>query len=132
MMMASDTAAREMSDSVMVPVAAWMMLMDLLVGQLDQGVADRLHGAVHVGFDNQVQILDLAFLHALEELVQAQAAGFGQLLGTLFLKPVLADLRASFSSFKATISSPAMGTPERPMISTGWEGPAWSTLSPNR
>ena len=42
----------------------------LRVGELAEGLAERLHGALNVGLHHEVQVLDGAVLNLLEQLLQ--------------------------------------------------------------
>ena len=66
--------------------------LDLLIGQLDQRIFQGFHGAVDIRLNNQIEVLDLAFLHLLEKVLEAHAVRFGKFLGSLLLGAMQADL----------------------------------------
>ncbi len=51
-----------------------------LIGKLGQGVAQGFDRAVHVGFNNEVEVFDLALLYLLIKLFQTESIGLGQFL----------------------------------------------------
>ena len=72
---AFDAAARLTSFSVMPPTPVWMTLTRTSGWSIFAELADdRLDGALHVALDHEVQILDGAGLHLLEELLERDAA----------------------------------------------------------
>ena len=67
-----------MSVSVMAPTPPWMQrTRTLVVGELFQGLLDRLDRALHVGLDDEVEVLDLTGGDLAEQIVQR-----GLLLGS--------------------------------------------------
>ena len=92
---AFDAAARLTSEAVMPPTPEWMTrTVDLGVGDLRQLALGRLDRALHVGLDDQAQLLDGALLHRAEQILQAdglvaaaraprRAAALAALLGGL-------------------------------------------------
>ena len=74
-MTASDAAASMTSDSLMPPTPLWMMLTgDLVLRQLGDLVLERLERAGDVGLEHEVELLELALLDALEEVVERDLA----------------------------------------------------------
>ena len=63
--------------------------LDLVVGELLQGLGEHFGRAAHVGLDDDRQFLDFAGLHLLVQLLQGEAAGFGE---RGFLLPLIAEI----------------------------------------
>ncbi len=129
--MASETAARDTSDSVIVPVAACTIL--IFTSSLDSLTRDSVRAsmepwtsALRIRFKSLTSP-SCIFSKRLSRLIRLDLAN--SLDRCFWLRCRLTCL-AAFSSFTATNSSPALGTPERPMISTGMEGPASFTVWP--
>ena len=85
---------------------------------------DRLDRALHVGLEDDLQLLHVAGLDLLVEVVERDLGGLRHLGLALLAAPVLGDLaRLLRRPATATNASPASGTPPRPRISTGVDGP---------
>ena len=52
--------------------------LDLVVGELLQGLGQHFGRAAHVGLDDDRQFLDFAGLHLLVQLLERDAAGLGE------------------------------------------------------
>ena len=65
-----------------------------------QRVAQRLHAAVGVGFDDDVQFFDLAFLQLFVQVVQCHFAGGRQFFLPLLGSPTFSDLSCFFLILK--------------------------------
>ena len=105
--------------------------LDLVVGELLQRLGEHFGRAAHVGLDDDRQFLDFARLHLLVQLLEREAAGFGQ---RRFLAPcwsrkmtICLALAVSVTTWK---SSPASGSDSRPSTSTGVDGSALRICSP--
>ena len=92
--------------------------------ELVERVGDRFDRALHVGLDDDAQLLLIGLGHALDEVLERDLGARGdQVLVTLALR-LSAISWAFFGSLTACSGSPASGTSERPRISTGVDGPA--------
>ena len=63
----------------------------LIGAQIDQGFRDSLHGALHIAFDDDVQLLDFAFLNLLVERVKTHMAFRAEFRRSVFVLSCLAD-----------------------------------------
>ena len=91
---AFDAAASMTSDSTMPPTPVWITLdRDLVVLDLPDLVHGGLDRALHVGLDDQVELLDRALLHLREQILEADGlAALGEHLGAQALGALLGDL----------------------------------------
>jgi hypothetical protein len=126
-MIAPADVASSTSDSLMAPTPRWMTsTFTSVVLSWQQRIRQRLHGAVHVALDDQVQRGGLALRQHAADVRQLHAAALdAQLLLALQPLPRAGNL-AGRSASMATSVSPAPGTPEMPRICTGMPGPACS------
>ena len=117
----------------MPPTPLRMMLTsDLGLRQLGDLVLERLQRAGDVGLEDEVELLELALLDALEEVVEGDlAARAPRLRLVLDADRALVGLARATLSFSTTRTySPASGTPSKPSTSTGSPGSASSMRSP--
>ncbi len=77
---APEAAARSTSVSVISPGAEQHPHLHFALGQLFQGAEDRLDAALHIGLEDQVEFLELAFAGLARHRGQGHPAG-GHLLG---------------------------------------------------
>ena len=93
MTMAFDADASSTSDSVMPPTEPWMTLRRTSsVDSRRERVADRLDRALHVGLEDDLQLLDLAALDLLVEIVERDLRGLRHLGLALLAAAMLGDL----------------------------------------
>src|SRR6195256_1517062 len=99
---------------------------DLVGAELVERPQDRFQRALHVGLDDQREILAARSLelrhHLLERAAHAGNAGRGVL--ALLVGAVAGDFAGAASR------SPASGGPLKPSTSTGTDGPASSMVAP--
>ena len=92
---------------------------DVVGRQLGQRVRDRLDRALHVGLEHDLDLLDLARLDLVEDVLERHAAvPASSFLRRASCRCSTSDL-AAFSSLTTLNISPASGTPSRPSTSTG-------------
>ena len=127
MTMAFDAAASSTSDSLIAPTPLWMMrIFTLLVAQLRERVGEHFRRTLHVGLDDDRQLLHAAFGNLLLQRLEREAAA----LGAERARPSpascrnIAIWRALAASASAWNASPGCGRPPRPSTSTGVDGPA--------
>ena len=91
---AFDAAASMMSDATIPPTPEWMTRTDdLVVADLCDLVDGRLDRALHVGLDDEGQLLDAALLHLREQVLEAdRRRTLRQLLGAHALRALLGGL----------------------------------------
>ena len=99
--------------------------LDLVVAQLQQRVGQHFGRALHVGLDDERQVLDAAFRDRVLQRFQRQSAALGAErldLGLLLAEerdlPRLGRIGDDWNV------SPGCGSPVRPRTSTGVDGPA--------
>ena len=91
---------------------------------IGDGLLQRLDRALHVGLDDQVDRLDIAGLHRVEEVVQRDLALAGQCGVASLQLPLLGDAAGFVDVFHDENLSPADGNSSRPLTTTGVDGPA--------
>ena len=124
---AFDAAARLMSEAVMPPTPEWIDA-DRHLGVLDLGdlAFGGLDRALHVGLDDQAQLLHRALLHRREQILQAdRLVAAGQHARCAIRCARFCAIWRAIRSFSTTSpDSPAGGGLSKPRISTGTAGPA--------
>ncbi len=114
MMIASDTAAREISDSDIVPVAEWTIL--IFTSSLESFPSESLSTSMepcHIRLDNMVQFFDFSVLDLFEQFFKAQSPRLGQFIDVcVFIRCMLTCL----ALFSSSIMSPVRHRPEVPRI----------------
>ena len=98
------------SDSLTAPTEPWMTLrLHLVGGEPLQRLGQRLHRALHVGLEHEAQLLDLARLDLLVQLLQRDAGGALALEPVAVARARSAICRALRSSATTSRVSPACG-----------------------
>ncbi len=128
---ASDTVASEISDSAIVPLAEWTTFtltssFESLVKESFRASIEPWTSALIMRFKSFTSPSCMRS-YSLSRLSRLDCASS---FDRCFCCRCSLTCLASLSSLSAKNSSPAMGTPERPTISTGTEGPADSTCLP--
>ncbi len=129
--MASDTAASDMSDSIIAPVAECIIFistssLDNLIRESLKASIEPCTSALMIRFSSLVSP-SCIFSKSFSRLnLLVFESSFDRCFWVRYKLTCLALL----SSASAINSSPALGTPIRPNTSTGIEGPAVSTYIP--
>ena len=124
MMMASEAAARVTSVSEMAPTALWIIKI-LTSGLVDlgKGVGQGLDGALDVGRDHEVELLDLGLVHGLEEVLEGDVL-LALLLGLTALEGALVGKLAGLALVGEHAELVAgVGHRVQARLSTASEGP---------
>jgi hypothetical protein len=134
MMTASEAAASETFVSVIAPTPRSMTRSDTSspTSILASAVLQRLDRTGRIALEDELELLRLALLQLLEQLVERLATGGAWPAGrcTLRASRLSAIWRAMRSSSTTRKLSPAPGTDVRPSTWTGIDGGASSTVSP--
>jgi hypothetical protein len=134
MMIALDAEASSTSDSLMAPTPLWMIrIFTFSSRQLGQRVAEHFGRALHVGLDDDRQLLHAAFGDLLlERLEREPAARPPSAFSFAWFWRNMAIWRALAASVSAWNVSPGCGSPPRPSTSTGVAGPPPSSAARGR
>ena len=128
MTIAFDAAPSSTSDSLIAPTPLWMMrILTLVVAQLGQRVGQHFGRALHVGLDDDRQLLHRRLRQSAPAAIRASAArrlaGVRLVLG-LRLRGSARSAAPWPRRSSAWKASPGDGRPPRPSTSTGVDGPA--------